>query len=276
VDILAKSQDYHKTHKTTLNRAFQTILLVTFKRSLYYQWCLLTDSRWLKPLFLRSFSKVCGLLEMLLTHTNLFSPLNLKHRIFSKVSTANLRDRLLVLVQAGDEEASSRLSKHIRLRELAFDLAPIAQIVVDKNGFLVLLNDQARSLFGLSTKDLSRPFQDLEISYRPTELRSLIERAYTERCPVSINNVERYLSNAEIQYFDVRIVPLLDNGTVPQGFSAFSLKMGIFRVSVRSFKTAMTSQPFIPDISKSSKITSGCCANATAIAFSPESTVITR
>ncbi|AUB35154.1 hypothetical protein COO91_01019 [Nostoc flagelliforme CCNUN1] len=36
--------------------------LVTWKRSLYYQWCLLTDSRWLKPLFLRSFSKLCGLL----------------------------------------------------------------------------------------------------------------------------------------------------------------------------------------------------------------------
>lgn len=108
-----------------------------------------------------------GKAEMLLTHSNLFSPIDLKHRIFSKVSAANLRDRLIVLAQAGDDEASHRLYKHIRLRELAFDLAPIAQIVVDINGTLVLFNDKARTLFGLSTKDLSRPFQDLELSYRP-------------------------------------------------------------------------------------------------------------
>ncbi|OYE04349.1 transposase [Nostoc sp. 'Peltigera membranacea cyanobiont' 232] len=36
--------------------------LVISKRSLYYQWCLLTDLQWLKPLFLRSFSELCGLL----------------------------------------------------------------------------------------------------------------------------------------------------------------------------------------------------------------------
>ena len=32
-------------------------------------------------------------------------------------------------------------------------------------------------MFGLTAHDLGRPFHDLEISYRPVELRSLIERA---------------------------------------------------------------------------------------------------
>ncbi|MDB9317114.1 CheR family methyltransferase [Nodularia spumigena] len=151
-----------------------------------------------------------GKAEMLLVHSNLFTPVDLKNRIFSKVSVANLRDRLLVMANTVEEESSHRLSRYMRLREMAFDSASIAQIVVDISGTLVLMNSQARTLFGLSPKDLARPFQDLEISYRPLELRSLIERAYAERRTITSTNVERYLSNAEMQYLDVRIIPLED------------------------------------------------------------------
>jgi two-component system CheB/CheR fusion protein len=159
-----------------------------------------------------------GKAEMLLTHSNLFTPLDLKHRIFTKVSAGNIRDRLLALAQVGDEEANNRLSRHIRMRELAFDSAPIAQVVIDLNGNLVLINEQARTMFGLSPKDLTRPFQDLELSYRPIELRSLIEQAYAERHSITLTNVERNLPT-EIQYLDVQIVPLLDNGNKPLGVS---------------------------------------------------------
>jgi two-component system, chemotaxis family, CheB/CheR fusion protein len=159
-----------------------------------------------------------GKAEMLLTHSNLFTPLNLKHRIFTKVSSANIRDRLLVLAQADEEEPNNQFSRHIRLREIAFDSAPIAQVVIDLNGNLVLINEQARTMFGLSPKDLTRPFQDLELSYRPIELRSLIEQAYAERRSITLTNVERNLPT-EIQYLDLRIVPLLDNGSKPLGVS---------------------------------------------------------
>ena len=76
--------------------------------------------------------------------------------------------------QAGDEEVSKRLSRHIRLRDMGFDAMPIAQILVDIQGNLMLANQQARTMFGISIRDLGRPFQDLELSYRPLELRSLI------------------------------------------------------------------------------------------------------
>ncbi|MEH1900441.1 MAG: CheR family methyltransferase [Nostoc sp.] len=154
-----------------------------------------------------------GKAEMLLMHSNLFIPLELKNRIFTKVSSVNMRDRLLIMANSVDEESSSRLSRQIRLREMGFDTAPIAQIVIDLNGILVMMNEQARTLFALSPKDLARPFQDLELSYRPIELRSLIERAYTERRPVNLTNVERYLSNTEMQYLDVRITPLEETST---------------------------------------------------------------
>ncbi|RCJ38715.1 chemotaxis protein CheR [Nostoc minutum NIES-26] len=151
-----------------------------------------------------------GKAEMLLLHNNLFTPLDIKNRIFTKVATTNLRDRLLVMAHTGDDESSSRLFRHIRLRDSAFDTTALAQVVIDLSGTLILANEQARTLFALSPRDLGRPFQDLELSYRPIELRSLIERAYTERRPIKLTNVERYISNAEMQYFDVGITPLQD------------------------------------------------------------------
>jgi two-component system, chemotaxis family, CheB/CheR fusion protein len=160
-----------------------------------------------------------GKAEMLLMHSSLFMPLDLKNRIFTKVSRVNLRDRLLVMANLADDESSSRLSRHIRLRDMGFDTAPIAQIIIDINGILVMVNEQARTLFALSPKDLARPLQDLELSYRPVELRSLIERAYSERCPITLTNVERYLSNTEIQYLDVRITPLQETDTSFLGVS---------------------------------------------------------
>ncbi|MCC5618779.1 PAS domain S-box protein [Nostoc sp. CHAB 5836] len=160
-----------------------------------------------------------GKAEMLLMHSSLFMPLDLKNRIFTKVSTVNLRDRLLVMANLADDQSSNRLARHIRLRDMGFDTAPIAQIIIDINGILVMVNEQARTLFALSPKDLARPLQDLELSYRPVELRSLIERAYSERRPITLTNVERYLSNTEIQYLDVQITPLQETDTSFLGVS---------------------------------------------------------
>jgi two-component system CheB/CheR fusion protein len=154
-----------------------------------------------------------GKAEMLLTHANLFTPLNLKHRIFTKVAKVNLRDRLLVLSQVGAAEVSNQLAAHMRLRDMAFDTTQVAQVVVDHpHGLLLLANEQARSLFHLNLQDLGRPFHELELSYRPVELRSHIERVYTERRAASLTQVERLLPEGQIQYLHVYLVPLLDNG----------------------------------------------------------------
>ena len=160
-----------------------------------------------------------GKAEMLSMHSRLFTPIDLKNRIFMKLSSVNVRDRLLGISNLGDDKSSSRLSRHLRLQDMGFDAAPIAQVVIDNSGTLILVNQQARTLFALSSRDLARPFQDLELSYRPVELRSLIEQAYTERRPITLTNVERYLSNTEIQYLDVRITPLQETDTSFLGIS---------------------------------------------------------
>jgi two-component system CheB/CheR fusion protein len=65
-------------------------------------------------------------------------------------------------------------------------------------------------LFGINPKDLSRPLQDLELSYRPLELRSCIEQVYSERKVVVQKEVEWVTTSGDRQYFDVQLAPLLD------------------------------------------------------------------
>jgi len=153
-----------------------------------------------------------GKAEMLVMHSNLFVPIDLKNRIFSKVSLGNIHNRQLVMKSSEGKESADNVSfEGRRIRELAFDTASSAQVVIDNHGTLIMINEQARNLFNLTIKDLNRPFQDLELSYRPVELRSLIEQVYSERHPITLTNVERYQTNSEVQHLDLRVIPLQHN-----------------------------------------------------------------
>jgi two-component system CheB/CheR fusion protein len=102
------------------------------------------------------------------------------------------------------------VNRHVRLRDANFELGEAPQLVVDANGILLMANQQARQTFNLDTKDLGRPFRDLELSYRPVELRSLIEQACAERRAVRAADVERRGNNSDTRFTDARIVPLID------------------------------------------------------------------
>ena len=54
-----------------------------------------------------------------------------------------------------------------RLRDEALLAAPLAQVVVTADGLVALVNRQAEVLFGVSARDVGRPFRDLDLSYRP-------------------------------------------------------------------------------------------------------------
>jgi PAS domain-containing protein len=114
-----------------------------------------------------------GRAEMLLTHGHLFTPLELKRRVFRRVSKDNWRERMAIMTLANAEE-TLEAADHQSVFPAAFDASPHAQFVIDSNGFLALFNERARSLFGLAPSDLGKPIQDLDLSYRPVELRSRI------------------------------------------------------------------------------------------------------
>jgi two-component system CheB/CheR fusion protein len=124
-----------------------------------------------------------GKAEMLLTRANLFAPLNLKHRLFTKVPRPSLRDRLLVVAQAGNMELGNHLMSHIRVRDAAADAAPVAQVVLDMQGNVVLINHAARLAFGLVLQDVGRPFYELDLSYRPVDLRPALSRSASSISP---------------------------------------------------------------------------------------------
>jgi two-component system, chemotaxis family, CheB/CheR fusion protein len=160
-----------------------------------------------------------GKAEMLLTRSNLFVPVDLKQRVFTKVPQDTLRERLVVLNQAGNADGGSHVPRQARVRELVADALPIAHLVVDTGGSIIAINGRARTAFGLVTADIGRPLQDLEISYRPLDLRSMIDEAYRNRRSVTARDVERRGSNSDSQYFDIEVVPLLDRGTSLLGAS---------------------------------------------------------
>jgi len=160
-----------------------------------------------------------GKAEMLLSRTALFTPVDLKQRVFTKVPQESLKDRLVVLAQAGSVEPSTVVPRQSRVRELVSDALPIAHFVVDTGGIIISVNERARAAFGLVTADVGRPLQDLEISYRPLDLRSMIDEAYRNRRAVKVQDVERRRPNAEPQFFDVEVVPLVDRGGALHGAS---------------------------------------------------------
>src|SRR5438445_13507874 len=60
-----------------------------------------------------------GRAEMLLTHTALFTPIELKERLFTKVAKLQPRELLMLLAQSGNAEASNHVARQQLVRELA-------------------------------------------------------------------------------------------------------------------------------------------------------------
>ncbi len=146
-----------------------------------------------------------GKAEMLFTRTSLFTPVDLRWRVFTKVLGFNLRDSLAVLTQPVTPPDVDLL----QIPQVAFNTDPVAQLVMSNEGFLALANEAARELFHLSARDIGRPLQDLEVSYRPVELRSLIDQVRDDFRAVTLKNVE-WSNSTDTNYLDVILVPLLN------------------------------------------------------------------
>jgi two-component system CheB/CheR fusion protein len=151
-----------------------------------------------------------GRSEVVTSRSNLFEPVDLKRRVFSPVpKLGDFRSRLLHLVRedGGDDVAAPSHLFTERLRETAFELSPVAHLIVSGDGRLAFANNQARRLFGVSTEDLRRPLDDLELSRRPVELRALIDRAHAERKPMTINEAP-FTAAGEDRHYDVQVFPM--------------------------------------------------------------------
>lgn len=96
------------------------------------------------------------------------------------------------------------------MRDLAFRASPVAQIVVTGEDTVAMINQQAESIFGLSARDIGRLLRDLEVSYRPVELRAYLEQAKVERRSARIQDVKWQRPGAETVWFEIHVNPLVD------------------------------------------------------------------
>ncbi|OLE02496.1 MAG: chemotaxis protein CheR [Actinobacteria bacterium 13_1_20CM_4_66_15] len=152
-----------------------------------------------------------GRAEMLLTHAALFTPVDVKERIFTKVASLHLQDRLVLLAQSGSKEATNHIARQLRVRELTTEGTPYPQIVVDAAGILISANQPARLLFTIPADDLGRSLKDLELSYKPVDLRTPIDRINRERRPVSMPSVEIKRGDGTPGLYDIQAAPLIDD-----------------------------------------------------------------
>lgn len=150
-----------------------------------------------------------GHAEMLLSHGDRFTPLELQHRIFRKaVGSHHSVNRY--------EGATALYDRHgdlpglAPIRELAFRASPVAQIVVTGEDTVAMINQQAETTFGLSARDIGRLLRDLEVSYRPVELRAYLEQAKVDRRSARIRDAQWQRPGADTVWFEIHVNPLID------------------------------------------------------------------
>ncbi len=151
-----------------------------------------------------------GKAEMLLNNTSTFEPLDLKRRFFRKIARTEQSPGVVsapVSTVAGRANAGDDVQS---LRTEAFLTSPVAQIVVDAKDTLVLVNHRASTLLALSERDLGRPFHDLEVSYRPAELRSHLTAVRESHTSAWLRDIEWHRSANESLTLDIQLVPLAD------------------------------------------------------------------
>jgi two-component system CheB/CheR fusion protein len=157
-----------------------------------------------------------GKSEMLVRHSEYFKPVDVKRRVFQRVPRVNLRERLGQAVgpaAIGDEAIAQR---HADLRTAAAAVGPLARLVVDSQRFLVDVSLRAQELFEVGPADIGRPLQDLELSYRPVELRGPLDQAFEENRPVNAGQVEWGESGQE-RILEVEVTPISSHNRPPMG-----------------------------------------------------------
>ncbi|MDY7086865.1 MAG: CheR family methyltransferase [Actinomycetota bacterium] len=146
-----------------------------------------------------------GKAEMLLSHGSLFTPIDLKRRVFRRVP--RLYARPGVAFADPPPIAEAPVTGLDELRNEAFAASPLAQLTLTADGQVALSNRQMENLFGVSSRDIGRPFRDLDLSYRPVELRRYIEQAQLERRTLRIEDIDHMRAGEPIN-LEAQISPL--------------------------------------------------------------------
>ncbi|GGN66902.1 chemotaxis protein CheR [Actinoplanes lobatus] len=132
-----------------------------------------------------------GKAEMLLSHSSLFTPIDLKRRVFRRVPRPYAPG---VVFTDPPQAVPGRVTGLDEPRTETFTASPPAQLALTPDGLVALSNRQLEKLFGVSSRDIGRPFRDLrdELEHANQQL----EAAYEE---LQSTNEELETTNEELQ-----------------------------------------------------------------------------
>ncbi|MGK2910121.1 MAG: CheR family methyltransferase [Sphingobium sp.] len=148
-----------------------------------------------------------GKAETQLARSPLFRPVEMKHRIFTKVAQ-EARRHITGRFSASRDLRIDPPGPTMALLEATLDQAGTAMLIVDEDGAVALANAPARELLGVGEADIGRPFQDLPISYRPMELRGPIEEVFQARRNIKLEDQEYRLNQSEVLRLTIDAKPL--------------------------------------------------------------------
>jgi two-component system CheB/CheR fusion protein len=153
-----------------------------------------------------------GKAETQLAQSKLFEALDLKCRIFRRRTNGGTR-AFYGTFGAGEWRVAGKQAPAGRVLEGLLDAAGAAVIGVSPDWTLLHANAAAQRFFGIAAADVGGSFQDLQVSYRPLELRNRIDDAVRSRRPIRLEDIGYARSATENFRFTVEIAPLLaDNG----------------------------------------------------------------
>ena len=150
---------------------------------------------------------VLGKAEMLATRSKLFAPEDLRRRVFRPTASDAPRG-FTEEPPSARNGITVRPAENLRDQDGAFEGGPLAQLVIDGRGKLTMANAHARAQFGIRKEDIGRPFSDLELSYRPAELRSPIDEVNRTGHPVVISDVRQPSLSGDV-FMEIDLVPLI-------------------------------------------------------------------
>ena len=162
---------------------------------------------------------VLGKSEMMVSHREIFTPVDLKKRIFRKLEGAVSLQARIAGMTNGDAMELPVPSDDRASRDAALELGPHPQIIVSRTGELSYANVPARGLFGISRDDFSRPFAELEIASAPVNVLPAFEEALRERRRVELGEHGFPTRGGEPRRLAVTVVPLLPSAGPAHGVS---------------------------------------------------------
>ena len=128
-----------------------------------------------------------GRAEMLFSHTALFAPVDLARRIFRVRRGAE--QCAIGWSDGQDGTMANAVRQHTRDRQAAFDADRHRTRRRLRRRSGARQRRRARSISASPNSDLGTPLQDLDVSYRPVELRSAIDRVTADRQAVILKDV---------------------------------------------------------------------------------------